>query len=725
MKKHLFLAGAGLMCGLTVNAAAPASELPCRWERLNLDGGGYIGRIVTDPSRAGRVYCLSDKGGIHRSDDGGKSWVMKNRGFFRETHYGVSDLVIDPKNPDRLVAAVGNAPWAWKFHYPGAVMVSSDGGESWKERKILGFPGEGEPGKGWGNRLNFAPDGTLYAATFHQGLWKSPDAGDNWEFVGLGDKFLTNVLTDPDDANRLLVSARELPLDSNRSGGLYESRDGGKSWNRLLEQSVTSLDRAVYRADWLLANCGKEGILFSEDRGRNWRALPVRQEMTRFHQVKFQPGRKPRIWATVPGEGAHLYYTDDFGKSWIQPAADFKQALRYPSDWYMAARKWTRFSALNGVYGITFDPADPDRIFVGDFFTVWRSDDGGRHFTACPHGINTLCVYQVVVDPVDARTIYVNTADLGLFKSSDGGRTFSWPFRDDKKTGDMLINETSRLLIAGSDHRKLALTMTIDWQKPTVNGFYVSADGGRHWQEKSAGLPRQDSFLTGLVSLSRDNSELLAACGGNAKTSGNVYYTRNGGGSWEVFAPGLPQGRLFGDNWSKMPNLATDGVNIYTATDQGIFHCDRRERQWRRIGADAFKGLVIRTIEAISTAPGSLWVGTDNGLFVSRDAGKNFTRASQPGMEMCQGIAVDPKNSSRWFVAVAAPWWTSHKNIPGIYLTVDGGVNYRRLSDMPGEGMAWRLTLDPHDGNRLYVGTNGIGAWRAVIAENGSPDTAE
>ena len=59
------------------------------------------------------------------------------------------------------------------------------------------------------------------------------------------------------------------------------------------------------------------------------------------------------------------------------------------------------------------------------------------------------------------------------------------------------------------------------------------------------------------------------------------------------------------------------------------------------------------------------------------------------------------------------------------YLTEDAGKSYRRLSDMPGEGMAWRLTLDPHDGNRLYVGTNGIGAWRAVIAENGSQNTAE
>ena len=140
MKNTLLLAGAGLMCGLAVNAAAPAPELPCRWERLNLDGG-----------------------------------------------------------------------------------------ESWKERTILGFPGEGEPGKGWGNRLNFAPDGTLYAATFHQGLWKSSDAGDNWEFVGLGDKFLTNVLTDPDDANRLWPPTAAAVF----TRAATAERAGTACWNRV------------------------------------------------------------------------------------------------------------------------------------------------------------------------------------------------------------------------------------------------------------------------------------------------------------------------------------------------------------------------------------------------------------------------------------------------------------------------------------------------------------
>ncbi|MGN0879234.1 MAG: WD40/YVTN/BNR-like repeat-containing protein [Oligosphaeraceae bacterium] len=295
-----------------------SGERACVWERLGVDGGGYIGRIVVDASRPERVYCLSDKGGIHRSEDGGQTWEMKNRGFFRETHYGVSDLVQDPRCPERLLAATGNAPWAWRFWYPGAVMRSDDGGESWREVKTLGFPGEGEPGKGFGGRLAFDGAGVLYAASFHQGLWRSPDAGDTWEQVGLGDRFLTSVLTDSERQGRLLVSARCLPQESSRQGGLLLSEDAGRTWRTVLEGNVLGLERAPYRPDWLLANA-ESGIHFSSDRGLTWRRLPVRPEMTRFNQVRFQTGREPRIWATSPGEGARLYYTDDFGQRWEQP----------------------------------------------------------------------------------------------------------------------------------------------------------------------------------------------------------------------------------------------------------------------------------------------------------------------------------------------------------------------------------------------------------------------
>ncbi|MGN0879235.1 MAG: hypothetical protein ACI4WT_07255 [Oligosphaeraceae bacterium] len=399
-------------------------------------------------------------------------------------------------------------------------------------------------------------------------------------------------------------------------------------------------------------------------------------------------------------------------------AARFSEALEYPADWYMSDRRWTPFSSMNGACALAFDPRDPDRMYVGDFFTVWRSDDGGRHFRACPRGLNTLCVYQVIPDPSDRQTLYVNAADLGLFRSTDGGRTFHWPFRYDRGTGDKLINETSRLLIAAGDPRRLAVTMTIDWMNPIRNGCFLSEDRGEHWRDISDGLPRQGSFMTGMVACDPELRELLVACGGDGQRGGDVYRTADGGATWRPLAPGLPQGRLFGDNWSIMPNLTWDGQWVYAATSQGLYRCDRNGGVWRRIGEAALKGVSVRTIEALPEARGWLWVGTDHGLLVSRDGGDSFTRLSLDGMEMCQGVAVDRRSPTRrWFVAVAAPWWTSHRNRPGIWLTEDGGASYVRLSPMPGEGMAWRLTLDPHDANRLYVGTNGIGAWRVTLGK--------
>ena len=234
MKKSVLLAGACLISGLVAGAADPIPELPCRWERLNLDGGGYIGRIVVDPSRPERVYCLSDKGGIHRSDDGGKTWTMKNHGFTRETHYGVSDLIINPKNPNRLVAAVGNAAWAWKFWYPGSVMVSDDGGDNWK--KVF-------QDKAFGYLTRMASDpvnpDVLYLSAFSTrpfydsdgGVKKSVDGGKSWETVFPG-KACWGVYVHPRNP--------EIVFAATYDSGLFRSTDGGESWLRLEDYPAPS-----------------------------------------------------------------------------------------------------------------------------------------------------------------------------------------------------------------------------------------------------------------------------------------------------------------------------------------------------------------------------------------------------------------------------------------------------------------------------------------------------
>ncbi len=704
-----------LLC-ICFAACISAAEIPCEWERLNLDGGGFIGRIVIAPDHSNRVYCLSDKGGVHRSDDGGETWKMCNRGFRRETCYGVSDLIIDPANPQRLYAAVGNGSWSWQHWYPGAVFRSDDGGESWTQLIRLGFGGEGTHGKGYGNRLCFAPGNsdTIYAATYSQGLYRTRNAGKDWERVGLADKFLTGIMADPDHPEVIIASAQTLPVDSKRTGGVFESRDGGKNWRLCFEENVNGIGRAAFNTDWLIAACGKEGIRFSRDRGATWQVLP-HPEGTTVRVAKFQPGHPSRLWASCAGEGAKLFYTDDFGKNWVRPIPDFRKGLSYPDDWFMTARKWKPFTSINSPYDIVFDPKNPERVFVGDFFTVWRSDDGGSHFKACPSGINTLCVYQITVDPSNSDTIYVNNADLGLLKSVDGGKSFRWPFAGHRETGDQLINETGQLVMSADNPNHLAITRTIDWRKPMLAGVHFSTDGGKSWEDRSNGLPREDVYLTGLVALSRDTRELLVACSGNAKGAGNVYHTRDGGRNWKAYGKGLPETKLFGHNWQTLPNLATDGRNVYAATTDGVFHCTRSEQVWRKIGEAEFKGRQLRAIAALPAAPDFLWVCTNAGLFISSDGGKNFCKASLDAMQMCQGIVVDPADPQRWFVAVSAPWWVGHTNEPGIYRTEDGGKTYGRLSDMPGEGMAWRLALDPRNRNLLYVGTNGIGAWRTHV----------
>lgn len=693
------------------------AEIPCRWERLNLNGGGFIGRVVVSPHNPERVYCVSDKGGIHRSDDGGKSWEMCNRGFRRETCYGVSDLVIDPRNPERLYAAVGNGSWSWKHWYPGAVFRSDDGGRNWVQQARLGFAGECVPGKGYGNRLCFSSDNSdiLYAATFSQGVFRTSDGGMNWRKLGLDDKFLTGIMVDPENPDIILASAQLLPLDPGRTGGIFESRDGGKSWRQMLNENVISISRAPFNMDWLVAVCDRQGIRFSRDRGRSWEAIPLHPRQKAVKVAKFQPGYESRLWATSGGEGAMFFYTDDFGKSWVQPAADFRSVLRYPGDWYLADRKWAPFTSVSGVRDVAFDSGNPGRIFLSDFHTVWRSDDGGKHFQAYPHGLNTLCVYQIVIDPRDSKTIYVNNADMGLLKSSDGGGNFRWPFVREGEIGDRLINETSQLLISASDPRKLAVSVTVDWADPLIGGVYTSSDGGKNWTAASGGLPQRGRWMTGLAALSDDLREMVVACGGSGTLPGNVYYTKDGGGSWEPFGSGLPEAPLFGNSWKTLPNLATDGRYVYAATAGGVFRCSRIDRVWKRIGVKELEKKTLRTLAAVPGIPGRVWIGTGSGLLVSSDSGETFRTASLPGMQMCQGIAVDPRDPDRWFVAVSAPWWTGHANQPGIYLTEDSGKSYRRLSDMPGEGMAWRLTLDPGNPDLLYVGTNGIGAWRTEV----------
>jgi len=702
---------------VTARPVVAVSEARCQWSRLPVDGGGYITNLAMDLSNPDTVYCGSDKGGIHRSDDGGQTWHIRTTGFDRETFYAVSGILADDKNPGRVFCLTGTG-WAQGFHIDGGLWKSEDKGDHWRlvSRAITGS-GEGF-GKFSGHVLAFDPTNhdIVYAVCWDDGLWVSQDAGETWTQVAFAGRYATGVWVDPEATSRLLVALRkDCAGDNKQPGGLFESRDAGESWSTILDApDVMDVSRHPGRHDWLaVAANGKEAHV-STDRGRTWRRLALHPKCSAVRKVRWHPGKPSRLW-TVGGPDRGIFYTDDAGESWAWPTESIAGSFRYPEDWFASARQ-TSWTAMASVSDLLIDPTRPDRVYACDFYTPLLSTDGGQTWSQKPVGINAACVYQVVCDPHSEDTLYVTNADFGLLKSTDGGQSLRWPVRE----GEFSVNETYQLWVSPEDSDHLVLAVTYDWQNPHWTRVGVSHDGGASWKSYGEGLPfNKGGYLTGLAVLDAKGTEILVAYSGQGKVNGGVYRSIDGGVNWASYSAGLPrQAGLFGSGWGCLPNLVSVGRTVYAGTTVGVYAMHAGEEAWRPLAKEVMRGQqFVRTLAVHPDRPDWLWVGTAGGLYVSDDRGATFHRVGPTSMQRCQGFAVDPADPSRWFVAVAQPWWGSTDNAPGTYLTRDDGRTWARLSPSPCTGLEWRVTCDPHRPDTIYVGMNGTGAWRAKLTD--------
>jgi photosystem II stability/assembly factor-like uncharacterized protein len=709
----LLLAGVGLASCVV---AAPLPVVPCEWTRLAIDGGGFVTGIALDPVTPRRVYCFSDKGGVHRSEDGGLTWTLRATGFDREAFYSVAGMLVDDRNPGRVYVASGQAGWESARRNPNTsgLWRSDDHGDHWRLlTSRIPFSGEGTT-RFVGNFLAFDPTdhNTLFVASYNQGLWVTRDAGTNWSLVGLSGRILTGVWVDPDDRGRLLVGAR--PEKPGAIGGLWESRDAGGAWHGVFTNSaVWDVSRHPTNRNWLAAALNEKDVFLSRDRGATWTPLTLHPDCKRVRKLRWHPGRPHRLW-TVGGDRG-VFYTDDFGEHWHWPTTDIAASFRYPPEWFMSARKadWT---AMPDVLDLQISPDDPNRLYAAANVTPLVSTDGGETWESRPHGINVVCVYQIVCDPVDPQTLYVCNADEGLVKSTDGGRSFFWPVR----AGEFSVNETHQLWINPHDNRHLALAVTLDWKNPHWTRVGISHDGGESWWQRGEGLPgKEGGWLPGLAVLDEEGQTVMASFSGSNLRKGGVFLSRDGGVTWSACNEGLEgeTSGLVGSGWGPKPSLAAVGGRVYFATRRGLYTRSAVDRPWERLGRGVLPD-ALRTVAVATNRPESVWVGSEGGLFVSHDLGRTFQRVGTDAMQWCQGVAVDPFDPRRWFVAVSNPSFVGGVNVPGVYMTADDGATWRLLAPMPCEGVAWRVTADPHRRNVIYVGTNGVGAWRGEIADD-------
>ena len=259
------------------------------WENMGLKDSQHISRIIVHPEDGNTIWVaaqgpLWNKGGdrgLYKTIDGGQTW---NKTLGNNEWTGATEVVINPENPDELIAATWDrhrTVAAYMGGGPGSGLhKSKDGGETWK-KLTNGLP-TSNMGK-IGLAMSHFKTNTLYAAIELErrtgGLWRSDDGGNSWQKQsktvtgGTGPHYYQELYTSPHHEERLYL------MDNN----LQISEDGGKTFYRMNEENKHGDNHAIaFREndpDYLLV--GSDGGLYeSFDLTKSWKYienLPVTQ----------------------------------------------------------------------------------------------------------------------------------------------------------------------------------------------------------------------------------------------------------------------------------------------------------------------------------------------------------------------------------------------------------------------------------------------------------------
>lgn len=290
-----------------------------------------VNAIVPDPVRLGRLYfCYADIG-LLISDDGGQTFWRSQEGM--RAGGNCFTVAVDPQCPGTLWATTGQ--WAWNEGY---LCRSEDGGKTWR---VVGDPASGLP-KGQMRHLvldlSSPIDGRRLLVTVNgHGFFESRDGGTSWQSLnGNLAKEATErprgLLLNPQDPAHLLAACAGPP---ETGAGLYETRDGGRSWRRLQEESLfPDLQSLVAdpRDFQVLYGATREfydpaakrlypgGVFQSTDGGRTWQRLLDHHFVS---AVVVHPADSRLLYAATTDHPYHddcvaegVLKSEDRGKTW-------------------------------------------------------------------------------------------------------------------------------------------------------------------------------------------------------------------------------------------------------------------------------------------------------------------------------------------------------------------------------------------------------------------------
>jgi photosystem II stability/assembly factor-like uncharacterized protein len=560
------------------------------WENMGLKKSEHIGKILIDPRDSNTVWAAAQgplwspggERGLYKTTDGGRTWKQV---LAISENTGVTDVALDPRNPDTIYAAAYQRRrhvWTLIDGGPeGGIHKSTDGGATWK--KLAGGLPRGDIG-----RIGLAvapskPD-TVYAiveaAEKAGGFFRSTDGGGNWEkrsaTVSSSPQYYQEIFVDPEDADRVYSMDTILQVTEN----------GGEEFHPLGEKDKHVDNHAIWidpaDRDHLLVGCDG-GLYQTWDRGQNWvflSNLPIAQ----FYRVSVN--------------NAQPFY-DVFGGTQDNfslggPSRTVNNNGIRNSDWFVT-------QGGDG-FQSQADPEDPDTVYAEAQYGAlvrYNRKTGEQLFIQPQPGRGEPALRwnwdsPLIVSPHSHTRLYF--AANRLFKSDDRGA--SW-----KAIGPDLTRQI--------DRRKLKVM-------------------GRVWGPETVAYNTSTSFYGNVVSL--DESPVKAGLIYAGTDDGLIQVTEDDGGHWrkiETF-PGVPEDTYVSD----VQPSSTDADTVYAAFNNMqmgdfkpyLLKSTDRGKSWTSIVGDLPERGGVWTVAQDWVNPNLLFAGTEFGLYFSTDGGRKWIK---------------------------------------------------------------------------------------------------
>jgi photosystem II stability/assembly factor-like uncharacterized protein len=672
LRLPLLFCGAAILCAAAYN---PSIFSSLQWRSIGPQRGGRSITSAGSSSRPFEYYFGAVGGGVWKTMDGGLTWRPITDGQLKSSSVGA--VAVSESNPDVIYLGMG-------------------------ETELRGNIMQGD------------------------GVYKSADAGKTWTHIGLADtQAISRIRVHPTNPDIVYVAAFGHPYGKNEERGVFRSKDGGKTWQKVLYKSDHAgvvdlcmdphnpqvLFAAIWdanRTSWSLTSGGPDsGLYKTTDGGDHWTEITRNPGLPKGIigkiGVAVSGGDSNRIYAIVENENGGVFSSDDAGATWKQVSED--RRLRQRAFYY------------SRIYA---DPKVKDTLYVLNT-GFYKSTDGGKTYRTIrtPHGDN----HDLWIDPNNPLRM-INSNDGGGNVSVNGGQSWTGQEFPTAQLYHVAVTKDIPYHVCGAQQDNSTICVS------SAQSFGRGGGGGGRGGTPAYAVGGGES---GYIAPSPSNANIFYAGSQGALLT---RFDRRTGYSKDVqvyplFFSGESAGSL-PERWQWTFPIVFSPLNpdiIYTSS-QHLWKTIDEGHSWQKISPDLTRNDsstlgdsggpithdqngpeiygTIFTIAPSRKEADTIWTGSDDGVaYITRDAGKNWTQITPQGMPHFARISLieaSPHAAGKAYLAAKNYQLDDRK--PYIYKTTDYGKTWTKIvKGIPDNDYVHAVREDPVRPGLLFAGT--------------------